>query len=200
MGKIRIAALGDEKKQKQQKEKASVRREQKKARMGIPLPEKKPQAEKRVETAGAEPKPVKGAKKEVQAEKIEKKPTSKKKTALSKHPHSKRYLETLSSVDRKKVYPQNEALELAKKTANIKFVATIEAHFNLNKKLSVKSSDSLKFEKKAPLAHGKLGKANQKSEELKLALEKMIKTIRVGNIAKLTLSSSMGPGIKTEVK
>lgn len=44
---------------------------------------------------------------------------------------SRRYQELLSLIDKSKVYPAAEAIDLVKKTANNKFDATLEAHINL---------------------------------------------------------------------
>ncbi|MDD4995324.1 MAG: 50S ribosomal protein L1 [Patescibacteria group bacterium] len=46
-------------------------------------------------------------------------------------PRSKRYEEAKKLIDRKKVYPRAEAIELAKKTSTVKFDAAVEAHFQL---------------------------------------------------------------------
>lgn len=188
MGKIRIAALGDEEKEKQRQEKIRVRREQKKLREGLDVEKKENKAISKPSFDSAQDKP----KTENRKPKIENRSP---KTAG----RSKRYQDILSLVDRNKLYPLSEALELVKKTSTTAFIASIDAHFNLSKKLNIKKAENLKFEKKAPLAHGRLGKVDQKSEDLKSAYEKMVKTIGPANITKITLASSMGPGIKVEI-
>ncbi|WFQ96306.1 50S ribosomal protein L1 [Mycoplasma feriruminatoris] len=45
---------------------------------------------------------------------------------------SKRFKEALSKVEKNKVYPLTEALDLAKQTATTKFDSTVEVAFNLN--------------------------------------------------------------------
>lgn len=45
---------------------------------------------------------------------------------------SKRFKEVLALVDKNKAYPIEEAVELAKKCANVKFDETVEVSFNLN--------------------------------------------------------------------
>lgn len=45
--------------------------------------------------------------------------------------HSKKYLEARNQVDRTKLYPPEEAIELAKKTSHVKFDATMEVHMRL---------------------------------------------------------------------
>jgi len=46
-------------------------------------------------------------------------------------PHGKRYKESLASFDARKTYSPEEAIEIAKKTSNVKFDASIEVHFHL---------------------------------------------------------------------
>lgn len=55
------------------------------------------------------------------------------------HPKSKRFKDLEKMIDPKKTYTIEEAVDLAKKTAQVKFDATIEAHFNLN--IDPKKSD-----------------------------------------------------------
>ena len=52
---------------------------------------------------------------------------------------SKRYIANLEQIDKNKVYSLEEAVELAKKTSNAKFDATLEVAMNLN--LDVKKAD-----------------------------------------------------------
>ncbi|MDO8584422.1 MAG: 50S ribosomal protein L1 [bacterium] len=54
-------------------------------------------------------------------------------------PRSKRYIESKKLVDPKKLYAPEEAVELAKKTGNLKFDCTIEVHVNLG--VDVKKGD-----------------------------------------------------------
>ncbi|MFH1601516.1 MAG: hypothetical protein ABIB61_00995 [Candidatus Shapirobacteria bacterium] len=55
----------------------------------------------------------------------------------------------------------------------------------------------LKTEKKAPVVHSVLGKLDQKDEELIANVEELIRAIGRDKIKKITLTSTMGPGIKT---
>jgi large subunit ribosomal protein L1 len=57
-----------------------------------------------------------------------------KKTKLKKSEkkHSKKYREVAQLVDKEKVYPIEEAVELAKKTSTTKFDASVDIHINLN--------------------------------------------------------------------
>jgi len=46
-------------------------------------------------------------------------------------PHGKRYKEVLASFDAKKTYAPDQAIEIAKKTSNVKFDASLEVHVHL---------------------------------------------------------------------
>ncbi len=58
---------------------------------------------------------------------------------------------------------------------------------------------SVKTEKKAPLIHTVFGKVDQKDQQLEENLEALIKGIGRGNIRKLTICATMGPGIRVSV-
>ena len=45
--------------------------------------------------------------------------------------HGRKYLEASKLVDRDRVYPPDEAAQLAKDTTTVKFDATVEAHIRL---------------------------------------------------------------------
>ncbi len=53
--------------------------------------------------------------------------------------HSKKYLAAKAMIDRKKLYPVNEAIDLVKKTSVSKFDGTVEVHMNLG--IDVKKGD-----------------------------------------------------------
>lgn len=57
----------------------------------------------------------------------------------------------------------------------------------------------LKSEKKAPLLHTVVGKTNQSQKQIEENILKLINTIGTQNITKLTISSSMSPGIKIDL-
>jgi len=59
------------------------------------------------------------------------KATKKKKKEGKARQRSRRYKDLNSAIDKSKLYPAEEALELIKKAANTKFDETIEAHINL---------------------------------------------------------------------
>ena len=61
------------------------------------------------------------------------------------------------------------------------------------------SGIDVKTEKKAPIIHMVVGKLNQKEDELKENVEKLIEKIDPQNIEKLVLAATMGPGIKVKI-
>lgn len=68
--------------------------------------------------------------------------------------HSKRYRAAVKDLDLSKVYSIDEALELAKKSSNVKFDASIEVHFRLG--VDPKQSEqNVRFAVKLPRGTGK---------------------------------------------
>lgn len=61
------------------------------------------------------------------------------------------------------------------------------------------SGVDVKTEKKAPIIHLVVGKLDQKEDELKENVEKLIEKIDPQNIEKLVLTATMGPGIKVKI-
>ncbi len=57
---------------------------------------------------------------------------------------------------------------------------------------------TLRGEKKAPLMHVRLGKVSQPSEELVANLQALLAALPPNSILKLTIASSMSPGIKVQ--
>lgn len=122
MGKIRISTLGTED-EAAAKAKAKVKREEKKKREAA----KKSPAEPEVITISEVP---------------ETQDTSGVDEALSRSGEKKKasksrgraYAEALKLIDRQKLYPVAEAIELIKKATFSKFDATFEAHLNLTEK------------------------------------------------------------------
>ena len=57
----------------------------------------------------------------------------------------------------------------------------------------------IKTEKKAPLIHTVFGKINQENQQLEENLKALIDRIGKGNIRKLVICATMGPGIKVKV-
>ncbi len=142
MGKIRVAALGDEKKEKEQKRRAEARRQTKQSKKvkveGVGMhggqrvavvegTEIRPEFKKlieEVETSASAPQSGASADKGEKAERA-----AKQKKARVR---SKRYVEKASLVDKTKLYPLAEAVSLVKQTSVSKFDGTIEIHINLN--------------------------------------------------------------------
>jgi large subunit ribosomal protein L1 len=114
MGKIRVAALGDEQAEKEQKRKAEARRQTKESKKAK-SEDVTPMEETAVEAETTE---------EVQ----EKKSSKEKKS----HTRSKNYTAKASLVEKNKLYPLSEAVSLVKQTSFSKFDGTVELHVNLN--------------------------------------------------------------------
>jgi len=67
---------------------------------------------------------------------------------------SKRYRALVKEVDLEKLYPAAEAVQLVKKTSDVKFDASVEAHFKLN--IDPKQTDqTVRFAVKLPYGTGK---------------------------------------------
>lgn len=125
MGKIRVKTLGDESQEREQKEKAKLRRDEKKAKKG------------KVEGVG-----LKGGERIAVVEGVElpetataegETPKEAKKARKAKvRVRSKRYQELRSLVDATKSYPLKNAIELVKKTAKTGFDGSVQMHININ--------------------------------------------------------------------
>ncbi|MCL5676061.1 MAG: hypothetical protein M1120_02945, partial [Patescibacteria group bacterium] len=126
MGKIRIKALGDEKKEKAQKQRDQARREGKKiAKLkdkdggrvvemeGVEVPEQ----ETLPLPSQTSPQPSPTRKGSTQGE-------------VKKRERSQRYIKARSFIDKTKSYTLADALELVKKTGLAKFDPTVELHIN----------------------------------------------------------------------
>lgn len=282
MGKIRVKTLGDEALEQEQVDKAKKRREEKRAKKahvkGVGL------------KGGQQITAMEGVelKTETEGEAIEEtgekeaKKTRKAKVRI----RSKRYQQALALIDKTKHYSLTEALELLKKTAQVKFDPTVEVHINLNPANLAKDKKSLsgtvvlphgtgkkrviaiadealidrvssgtidfdilvthpslmpklakvarvlgpkglmpnpkngtvtpnpekrvkelsggeltwKTEPEQPVIHQAVGKASFSVDHLAENVTGLIKSINVQKILKLTLSSTMGPGIKVDLK
>ncbi len=109
MGKIRVAELGDEKAEKEQKRKADARRQTKDSKKA------KPDSDVVDSTETSEEPKAKKEKKVVKAK-----------------TRSKQYVEKASLVDKTKLYSVTDAISLVKQTSFSKFDGTMELHINLN--------------------------------------------------------------------
>jgi large subunit ribosomal protein L1 len=113
MGKIRVATLGDESQEKEQKRKAEARRQTKQSK-------KEKTDDAPIVEGGLEATEDTGAEK--------KKSTKAKKVRV----RSKQYVEKSSLVEKNKEYAMPEAISLVKQTSMTKFDGTVEIHINLN--------------------------------------------------------------------
>lgn len=282
MGKIRVATLGDESQEKKHQEEARKRREAKK------LVKEKEHVKGVGLKGGQQIKMVEGVELKPEVEELlkgEVKPQEVKKTKKIKHKtRSKRYQAIANLVDKKKIYPYKEAIDLMKKTSTTKFDATVETHININPEILTKEKPTLsgsvnlphgtgkkriikiaddetvtqiaagkidfdvlvahpsmmsklakvarilgpkglmpnpkngtvtpnpekrakeleggeitwKNEPDHPVIHQAIGKASFTEAQISENLKTLVKSIGPGKIVKLTLSSSMGPGIKVD--
>lgn len=119
MGKIRVRTLGDEKKEKEDKQKIQQQAKAKKM-------------QKEVEEKNADKTLDIDNKTEAQSEKVNKK-TQKSKFA-KKSTHSSNYNASKIIVNQNKKYQLNEALELLSKMPHAKFDETVELHINTTEK------------------------------------------------------------------
>lgn len=126
MGKIRVKALGGEALEDKQKEKAKVKKEQKQARKTA----KGAHGGERVVTVG----PTEEELAKIDVPKETKEPElAKEKTKLKKvhaRTRSRKYQAVASLVDKNKVYPLNQALELLPRLKISTFDETVELHIN----------------------------------------------------------------------
>jgi large subunit ribosomal protein L1 len=133
MGKIRVAALGDESQEKEQKRRAEARRQTKDSKktkvegVGMKGGERvavvegtdiNPEFKKLIEEVESGEKPEQSAKKAKKAKKV--------------RVRGKKYVEMASLVEKNKLYPLTDAVSLVKKTSFTKFDGTVELHINLN--------------------------------------------------------------------
>ena len=142
MGKIRVAELGDQSSEKEQKRRADARRQtklSKKAKVeGVGLHggervavveggDLKPEYKKLVEAV------ERGETSDV-IRQLADQPSEKQKKKKEGKPHvrSKRYQRLLERVDKTKLYAIDRAVKLVKETSTTKFDGTVELHINLN--------------------------------------------------------------------
>src|SRR5690242_13585265 len=120
MGKIRVAALGDEQSEKEQKKKAETRREAKKAKKAV--------NESLEQVAGENPVVATTDGTDDKKKKTEEQKTEGKAPKVK----SKKYVKAAAVVEKNKLYSLPEGIELVKKTSYTKFDGTVEIHVNLN--------------------------------------------------------------------
>lgn len=175
MGKIRVAALGDES-EKEQKRRADARRQTKKSKkekvegVGMKGGERvaviegttiNPEFKKLVEEVESGETPEEGKRKTAKGKRKQKE-------------RSKRYKNVAGLVDKTKLYPLAEAVALVKKTSLTKFDGTVELHVNLNPASITEKGD---FRGSVNLPHG-----TGKEVRVAIADEALIAAIETGKI------------------
>lgn len=178
MGKIRAVTLGDEKQELEAKRRAEARRQTKASKktkvegVGLKGGERtvimegtdiKPEFKKLIEEVEA------GAAAEGEGKKVVKK----KKEKVVKV-RGKRYQEMAAMVDKTKLYPLAEAVELVKKTSFTKFDGTVELHVSLNPLTLGEKKD---FRTGVSLPHG-----TGKEVKVVIADDKVVADIEGGKI------------------
>lgn len=176
MGKIRVASLGDESEEKEQKRRAEARRqtkESKKAKvegMGLHGGQRvavvegtdiRPEFKKLIEDVEAGISPEESAKKQT-------------KKAKKVRVRSKQYTQKASLVDKTKLYSVADAIGLVKQTSMTKFDGTVELHINLNPQ---SLGDKKDFRGSVTLPHG-----TGKEVKVAIADEKIIAQVEAGTI------------------
>ena len=120
---------------------------------------------------------------------------------------SKKYQQAILQVDRNQKYPLKDAVELAQKTSYSKFPGTLEAHINTTAK-NIRVVVSLpytpgkievKSEPNGQVIHLAIGKLNQSADEITANIKSLYQTIGKSKINKITLSPTMGPGVKVDL-
>lgn len=161
------------------------------------------------EEAGGKTRPEKKAVEEAVQLRPEKKEKKEKIKAKKAKLRSKRYLSLAKQVDRNKAYSPQEAVKLLLSTAKAGFDESVELNLNL-KNDQVSGSVKLphgtgktkqmeikfKSQKKAPLLQVVIGKVSLGEKKLLENLESFLAALEEQQLKKITLSSSMGPGIK----
>ncbi len=176
MGKIRVATLGDEQIEKEQKRKAEARRQTKDAKKakveGVGL-----HGGQRVAVVeGTQINPeFKKLVEEVESGESVQEAGKKQKKAKKAKVRSKRYVEASSLVDKTKLYTLSEAVSLVKKTSMTKFDGTVELHINLNPQSLGEKKD---MRGSVSLPHG-----TGKEVKVVIADDAVLSDIEKGNIA-----------------
>ena len=183
MGKKRIAAIDLTKKEVPGKKKVSGKQQGRLTDMGEIMLQEMEAAKKKAESTTA--------KTPVETKKAKPKPADKSASRPVRH-RSKRYQALRKLVKPDQTYPLSEAIDLLKKMANSKFNETVELHL-------VVREPGKKTEKKAPLAHIKIGKIKEDKKKLLAAVEKTLKSFDLPQIQKAVLTATMSPGIKLQI-
>ena len=134
MGKIRVAKLGDESAEKEQKRRAEARRQTKQSKKvkveGVGM--KGGQRVAVIEGTDINPEFKKLIDEVESGETVEESAKKQAKKVKKVRVRSKRYVEKASLVEKNKQYPLSDAVSLVKRTSMTKFDGTVEIHINLN--------------------------------------------------------------------
>lgn len=175
MGKIRVAALGDQSEEKENKRRAQARRETKKSKKqkveGVGM--KGGERVSVVEGTDIRPEYKKLIEEVEEGTAPEAQKTKKSKEVKAKV-HSKRYQELSKLVDRSRLYPLPDAVDLLKKTSTTKFDGTVELHVNLNR---ASLGDKPEYRGSVSLPHG-----TGKQVRVVIADDTILADVAAGNI------------------
>ncbi|HVZ58633.1 MAG TPA: 50S ribosomal protein L1 [Patescibacteria group bacterium] len=168
MGKIRVKALGDEELEKEQAEKAKVRKEARLADESKRAKKAEKQSETATEETTVDVKPVEKA----PVEKKQKKDKFKKDNQPQR---SKSYMTKADLIDKNKNYSLSEAIALLPQLKRAKFDETVEVHFTMTE-TGVSGSVSL------PHGTGKQIRVTVVNGSDQKAVEDLVKKIEAGTI------------------
>jgi large subunit ribosomal protein L1 len=180
MGKIRVATLGSEE-EAEQKRRADARRQTKKSKKekveGVGLKG----GERVAVVDGGDIKPeYKKLVEEVESgESLAETKAKKAKKAKKVRVRGKKYQEAASQVDKSKLYPLTDAIEVMKKTSFTKFDGTVELHINLNQvSLGEKNPPAGGMRGSVSLPHG-----TGKEVKVAIADDKLLEEVAKGVIS-----------------
>lgn len=126
MGKVRVKTLGDEESEREQSEKAQKRKEAKKVGKAPGL-----KGGERITLVGPSEEELEKLSQDVKEEiKEEKKPKKKAQKKKKQSARSKKYKDVKTQIDRSKIYPLQQALDLLPKTKLSNMDETVELHIN----------------------------------------------------------------------
>jgi len=181
MGKIRIARLGNEELEKEQKRRAQARRQTKASKKGKIEGVGLHGGERTVVMEGAEIKPeFKKLVEEVEigeSSVVSSQPSEKKEKKAKKvkaRIRSKRYQEKARLVDKNTLYPLSDAVALVKKTSLTTFDGTVELHINVH---PARLGEKKEYRTSVSLPHG-----TGKEVKVAIADDKILAEVEAGKI------------------
>lgn len=176
MGKIRVATLGSEE-EAEQKRRALARRETKKSRKEKVEKVGLHGGERTVVMEGVELKPeIKRLVEEVESGEpsaVSSQQSAKQKKKKEVKPKSKKYQDAAKLVDKNKLYPLSEAIDLVKKTSITTFDGTVELSVNLKPEV-LGETKTFRGSVRLPHTTGKTIRVAIADDELLTKLEKNI--------------------------